>query len=329
MSDRRYFSGDSEAQALMEAAIHFGVEPETLAFERVDKKHGFVRRRKRVMIEVDPADPTGARGVQKESGVPADEDLPGRVEEPVEARATVVEAVEGPAAAEPEPTSTHALEAEVPAAVEGPSEAGPEPPAPPLPGPLRDELEAPPADEAVPEEAVPEEAVRPIADALANQATGVERAEGAPLMGVEEVQRAVDRLLDLADLDVHPEVSAEGGDLRVNLTGPEREWLLEEDASLLFSLEHLTLRMLWQSEGHFESLRVDSDGYRERRERDLRERAREEARRVLERGEATELEALDPAERRIVHLTVQDLEGVESHSRGRGFRKRVRIVPAG
>lgn len=302
MSDRRYFSGDSEAQALIEAAIHFGVEPEELAFQRVEKKHGFVRRRKRVMIEVDPADPRGGQEAPVETSEPA----------PAPAPEPALGLEPGPAAPAPQEKAAPPPDPEKRTAGATPAEEGVASSA--------DEVEAP-AEAKTPE---------PSAERAAEERdeTGEAEEDSAPQIDEDQVRNAVDLLLDLADLDVQPQVRAEGGDFHVNVTGPEREWLLEEEASLLFALEHLTLRMLWQQEGRFSSLRLDSDGYRETREAELRKRAQEEARRVLDRGEAVELEALDPAERRIVHLAVQELEGVESHSRGRGFRKRVRIVRA-
>ena len=53
---RRFFSGESEAQAVLEAAGHFGLSPGELAYRPVEKKHGFLRRPK-VVIEVDAASP--------------------------------------------------------------------------------------------------------------------------------------------------------------------------------------------------------------------------------------------------------------------------------
>lgn len=283
MSERRYFSGDSEAQAVMEAAIHFGVEPEEVAYEQVDKKHGFVRRRRRVVIEVNPEQPTtpGATETEAETAPPAGGE---ETAEPTRPEETTPAAATGPEVDALESTTVE---------TEGEAEAAPA-------------AERKAAEEPEPE--APEE-------------------EDVPTIDADQVRVAVDRLLDLADLDVQPYVEAEDGDLEVNITGPERKWLLEGDGSLLYSLEHLTLRMLWQQEGRFSSLRVDSDGFRDEREEELRSKAREKARRVQEQGEAVELEALDPAERRIVHLTVEEIDGVESHSRGRGFRKRVRIAP--
>ncbi|HVS04115.1 MAG TPA: R3H domain-containing nucleic acid-binding protein [Thermoanaerobaculia bacterium] len=65
---RRFFSGDSEAQAVIEAAGFFGLEPAQLAYQKVEKRHGFLKRRRRVVIEVDPAAPRRS--------VPATEVLP-------------------------------------------------------------------------------------------------------------------------------------------------------------------------------------------------------------------------------------------------------------
>ena len=47
---RRFFSGSSLDQAVMMAARHYGVDPEQLAYRQIEKKHGFLRTRKAVMI---------------------------------------------------------------------------------------------------------------------------------------------------------------------------------------------------------------------------------------------------------------------------------------
>ncbi len=48
-----FFSGETEARAVLAAANHFGVSPDQVVFDRVEKRHGFVKRR-RVVIRVDP-----------------------------------------------------------------------------------------------------------------------------------------------------------------------------------------------------------------------------------------------------------------------------------
>ena len=85
-----FFSGETEARAILAAANHFGVSPEQIAFDRVEKRHGFVKHR-RVVIRVDPASVGSVDGGSAESDDRADV-----VAEPV-VEATV------PAVAEPAP----------------------------------------------------------------------------------------------------------------------------------------------------------------------------------------------------------------------------------
>lgn len=54
---RRYFSGDTLEQALMQAARHHAIEPEEVAYRQLEKRHGFLKIRRAVVIEVDPAAP--------------------------------------------------------------------------------------------------------------------------------------------------------------------------------------------------------------------------------------------------------------------------------
>ena len=51
---RRIFWGRSVAQAVAKAARHHRVAPEQLAWRRYEKRHGFVKHQRAVLIEVDP-----------------------------------------------------------------------------------------------------------------------------------------------------------------------------------------------------------------------------------------------------------------------------------
>ncbi len=54
---RRFFSGASLQQALLQAARHHGCEPERLAWREVDRRRGFLKGQRGVVIEVDPGAP--------------------------------------------------------------------------------------------------------------------------------------------------------------------------------------------------------------------------------------------------------------------------------
>jgi spoIIIJ-associated protein len=72
---------------------------------------------------------------------------------------------------------------------------------------------------------------------------------------------------------------------------------------------------------------VDAAGYRARREASLSALARRAADDVRRRGERVELEPMTAVERKIVHLELQDAEGVETESEGTEPNRFVVILP--
>ncbi len=70
---RRFFSGPSLMQAVLAAARHYEVDPEDLVYEAIDKKHGFLKTPRGVVIEVDPDQPTKVAAPES-AAPPAPED---------------------------------------------------------------------------------------------------------------------------------------------------------------------------------------------------------------------------------------------------------------
>lgn len=76
-------------------------------------------------------------------------------------------------------------------------------------------------------------------------------------------------------------------------------------------------------------LRVDIGGYRERRREALERFTRDVAAQVLDSGVARALEPMSPPDRKVVHDTVNTIDGVATRSEGEEPRRRVVIVPVG
>jgi spoIIIJ-associated protein len=79
---------------------------------------------------------------------------------------------------------------------------------------------------------------------------------------------------------------------------------------------------------HYGRIRLDIGGYRERRREALARFATQVAEDVRSSGVAKALEPMHPADRKVVHDTVNDLEGVSTSSEGEEPRRRVVISPA-
>ena len=268
-----FFSGETEARAVLAAANHFGVPPEQVVFDRIEKRHGFVKRR-RVVIRVD------ARQV-------------GRSAEP-----------EG--AADSSRGETRAARAQ---------------PAP------EDASTAAPEESAAENEATMPEAAPPKTRA-GDDAAAQEKPESADA-GAEEIleiaRRALDRLLDLADLEVSADMAFAGGRLEVEIEGVDQELLVEDEGQVLLALQHLLPRVMFRELGRIVPCRLDSGGYQRRKEERLRGLARRVADEVVSRGGIRTLRPMNPADRRIVHLTLADDPDVETESQGNGYFKRVNI----
>ena len=71
---------------------------------------------------------------------------------------------------------------------------------------------------------------------------------------------------------------------------------------------------------------IDTGSYRARREETLERLAKKYAERVRKTGRSLTLEPMSPNERRIVHMVIQEIDGLESFSKGEGSARRVVIA---
>ena len=285
---RKYFSGNTLDNALLQAARHHGLRPEEVAYRQIEKRHGFLKARKGVLIEVDPDSPR--QDPQSEAPL---------VSEPT-ASVSVAEEIDAQGAGPEEETETSAIHEEVQASVSEP------------------EVEAEPEDIEQPEEV--ERFESPSVEAgLA--------VEGVDAL-IEAVQRGLQEVLAFAKLDLEYEVSEGEGQLEIELYGPDRARLLEDRGNLILSIQHLLPRLVRGYTGRSIPCRVDSENYHELRRVELKELAEEAAREVRDRQRSRTLPPMNPAERRIIHVSLADEKEVTTESQGRGFFKRVTISPA-
>lgn len=114
--------------------------------------------------------------------------------------------------------------------------------------------------------------------------------------------------------------------IEVSITGQNLGLLLGPQGVTLGAIEEL----LRGSVGHRGPARVHLDiaGYRARRKAALADFARTVAQQVLDSGSAKALEPMGSADRKVVHDTVAEIDGVTTISDGEDTRRRVVIKPA-
>ncbi len=97
----------------------------------------------------------------------------------------------------------------------------------------------------------------------------------------------------------------------------------------LDALQYLVRLSVNRAAGEDRRVTLNIGDYRTKREETLKGIAKRQAARVLRYGRNAVLDPMNPYERRIIHTTVQALDGVESHSIGEGEGRRVVITPVG
>jgi spoIIIJ-associated protein len=184
------------------------------------------------------------------------------------------------------------------------------------------EKAAPPAGRPAPMEAAPRTA-RPAA-------TPAEPSTLNPAAVLQEAREAAELLVRLAGLEVAVDVRLDlaSRECFVTLEGADSGRLVARDGELLDVFEHLLPRLLRGLLGESVFCRVDSGGYRAVREERLRQLALAAAETVKREGRPHSLPEMPPAERRIVHLTLENDPSVTTASHGDGFMKSVTVSPA-
>ena len=141
---------------------------------------------------------------------------------------------------------------------------------------------------------------------------------------VEQLATMIRTIVRKLDLPLEVAVETVRTGVRIELTG-DQELLLRNDAEFPQALQFLLNRMSRRTWPDVGRIQVLSDGFHNERDEELIEEIREVAGQVVHTGLAKALHPMNPYERRIVHITVREFEGLRSESDGEGFRKRITI----
>jgi len=112
---------------------------------------------------------------------------------------------------------------------------------------------------------------------------------------------------------------------RLNLTGEQAELLARHRGEPIKALQHVVDMAFGRDLDDGRRVFVDALGYRKGKDIELRQMAKFLAGKAKETGVEQQLGPLNPYERRIVHLAVAEIPGVETESIGDAFSKTVHI----
>ncbi len=134
--------------------------------------------------------------------------------------------------------------------------------------------------------------------------------------GVAFVEDYVKNLFRLMDMNVTAEVTRKGRIISVNLIGDEAGNIIGKHGDTLDAIQHLLQLAFNKKVKGGEKIRLDTEDYRQKREKTLIGLAKSIANRVIKSRGKYELEPMKAYERRIIHSALQSYPMITTYSVG-------------
>jgi len=144
---------------------------------------------------------------------------------------------------------------------------------------------------------------------------------------LEEAQKVLEEFFAAAGFEISHEGQIKDEKIVFELTGPDREYLLDRGGAPLNALQYLVNKIVARRLGVGAKIVLDVEGFREARERRLRQLAQKAAREAKRTKKPVELPPMPSNERRFIHLAIKAIPGVETRSKGQGAERRVVVYP--
>lgn len=146
----------------------------------------------------------------------------------------------------------------------------------------------------------------------------------------ETVSELLEKMKVKADVEAYfgeVEEAATRTPVHVDVHGEDLSFLIGRQAETLNALQYIAGLIVGKELGHSVSLIIDVEGYRQRREQQLRQLARRMADQAVATGKRQILEPMPANERRLIHLELRDHPNVITESVGEEPYRKVTIVP--
>lgn len=153
-----------------------------------------------------------------------------------------------------------------------------------------------------------------------------------------KAKNIVTEILAKMNIDGDTEITAEENKILVNMDSLDGALLIGKKGQTLEAFQYIVNLIINREikagliqgislEDKYKVI-IDTEGYRIRREEALIKMALNMAEKVKNSGQKADLDPMSAHDRRVVHLALQDIQGVKTESEGDGSFRRVVIYPA-
>ncbi len=140
---------------------------------------------------------------------------------------------------------------------------------------------------------------------------------------IKNVETMLNDLFGLASLNVKASYRHTNGSVEFDISGKDTDLFLEKNGTLLDAFQYLINRMILRNTKM--KVVLECEGFRRNRVRELQDMAAKAAEKVRDFGKPYLFSPMNPAERRQIHLALQDDKMISTESLGDGHYKRVKV----
>ena len=134
-------------------------------------------------------------------------------------------------------------------------------------------------------------------------------------------------IMDLMELDAEIELEEREDHVRYHIEGPELGVLIGRHGQTLEALQFLVGVINARKQLVDYRVVIDIEGYRDRREKQLRDLARRSAQKATREGRKVVLAPMPPVDRRVIHMALANNTSVKTYSEGEEPDRCVVVAP--
>jgi spoIIIJ-associated protein len=150
---------------------------------------------------------------------------------------------------------------------------------------------------------------------------------GADLLA--DLKTGLERILELMNYPSEVSVSSHQENVTAQIQGGHVDEIVEQNGKILDSLQYLLRKIIGKKYSEKAIISLDAGDFRAVRTEELKQLGLELAAEVKKSGKTRSIPSLNPSERRVVHLALQDDKDIRSRSVGEGLFKKVLIYRPG
>lgn len=127
--------------------------------------------------------------------------------------------------------------------------------------------------------------------------------------------------------DFKVEIEEQEERVELHILGDNIAPIIGRRGELLDNIQYLAGLVANSGENNYYRLTINAGDYRERREKSLKILGSKIAYKSLRLNKKLALEPMTPYERRVLHKTIEEIEGVKSYSEGEGLERHIVVEP--